>query len=147
MLAQVYNDCPSAGSDSCFDDDAASTGVVGCSVPSVAGRIGSTFSIGLDGPESADGTVQYLGDGIFSAEYLGPIAGTYELEVRWLMSVPRLQSTVEKQGNTCRQQAHWAACVECLYYTSATEKSDAGKVTTGPKQLNRAVESAMNPLR
>lgn len=55
---------------------------IGCVVASVAGRVGSSYAARLSGPESVSGTVEHNGDGVFSAEYIGPIAGAYELEVR-----------------------------------------------------------------
>lgn len=56
--------------------------VVGCEVTSAAGRIGSSYSAHLTGPDAVSGTVEHAGSGLFAAEYVGPVAGEYELEVR-----------------------------------------------------------------
>lgn len=75
---QVYDECPAAGSTDCFES---TTEAVGCAVASVAGRVGSSYAARLEGPESVSGTVKHAGDGTFTAEYVGPIAGVYELQV------------------------------------------------------------------
>lgn len=62
--------------------DSSTLGILGCEVNSVAGRVGSSYSTRLSGPETVSGTVVYSGGGLFTAEYIGPIAGDYELEVR-----------------------------------------------------------------
>lgn len=77
---QVYDECPVAGSTDC--DDNSATAAVGCEVVSVAGRVGACYTARLSGPQSTSGTVEHMGDGIFKAEYVGPSAGEYELEVR-----------------------------------------------------------------
>lgn len=78
--SQVYDQCPSSGSVDCLDN-ANATAVVGCVVTSVAGRVGSSYAARLSGPEAVSGTVEHSGDGLFTAQYTGPIAGEYELEV------------------------------------------------------------------
>lgn len=78
---QVYDECPVAGSADC-QDSSTTTEAVGCEVVSVAGRVGACYTARLSGPESTSGTVEHTGDGIFKAEYVGPAAGEYELEVR-----------------------------------------------------------------
>lgn len=75
----MYDECPLAGSADCQDNP--TTDAVGCEVVSVAGRVGACYTARLSGPESTSGTVEHTGDGIFKAEYLGPAAGEYELEV------------------------------------------------------------------
>lgn len=75
----MYDECPSAGSTDCMDS---ASSAVGCAVTAIAGRVGSSFAARLSGPESVTGTVEYMGDGMFTAEYVGPTAGVYELEVR-----------------------------------------------------------------
>lgn len=59
-----------------------STALVGCVVTSAAGRVGSSYAVRLSGPEAVSGTVEHSGDGLFTAEYTGPVAGEYELEVK-----------------------------------------------------------------
>lgn len=78
-LTQVHDACPSTKSLICLDT---SVNDVVCEVTSVAGRVGPSYYIQLSGPESVSGTVTYVGNGIFKAEYVGPIAGVYNLEVR-----------------------------------------------------------------
>lgn len=75
---QVYDECPTAGSTDCFVN---TTHSVGCLVASVAGRVGSSYAVRLEGPQSVSGTVTHVGDGLFTAEYSGPMGGTYELQV------------------------------------------------------------------
>lgn len=79
---QVHDQCPSSGSDDDCTTNAASPEEVGCEVTSVAGRIGSSYAARLTGPEAVSGTVEPAGGGLFAAEYVGPVAGEYELEVR-----------------------------------------------------------------
>lgn len=78
-ICQVYDECPTAGSTDCLGN---STEAIGCSLASVAGRVGSSYAVRLEGPESVSGTIDHSGDGIFAAEYVGPIAGVYELQVK-----------------------------------------------------------------
>lgn len=80
LLAQVNGECPSTVSLICLDTSLPST--VECEMTSVAGRIGPSYYIELSGPESVHGAVNYVGNGVFKAEYVGPIAGVYKLEVR-----------------------------------------------------------------
>lgn len=47
----------------------------------MAGRVGSSYIAYLEGPESAGVTIEHSGDGIFAAEYVGPMAGVYDLQV------------------------------------------------------------------
>lgn len=54
---------------------------MGCLVTSAAGRVGSSYAARLSGPEAVSGVVEYTSDGLFEAEYIGPVAGDYELEV------------------------------------------------------------------
>ena len=54
---------------------------MGCLVASAAGRVGSSYAARLSGPEAVSGIVEYTADGLFEAEYIGPVAGEYELEV------------------------------------------------------------------
>ena len=61
--------------------------VIGCVVNSVAGRLGSSYIVRLSGPESQSGTTMHVGNGMFEAEYVGPVAGLYELEVSLKVSV------------------------------------------------------------
>lgn len=75
---QVYDECPTAGSRDCLEN---TTRAVGCSVASVAGRVGSSYVVRLEGPQSISGTVEYDGDGLFTVDYVGPVAGVYELHV------------------------------------------------------------------
>lgn len=89
----MYNECPLAGSADCQDDSTAEA--VGCEVVSVAGRVGSCYTVRLSGPDSTSGTVEHTGDGIFKAEYLGPAAGEYELEVRAGTKYNMLNMTLE----------------------------------------------------
>lgn len=70
--------CPSGGSADC----ATNPEVVGCLTTSAAGRVGSSYAARLTGPETVSGTVEHTGAGLFAAEYVGPVAGEYELEVR-----------------------------------------------------------------
>lgn len=76
----VYDQCPSSGSADCLDNSTG-TAVVGCVATSAAGRVGSSYAARLSGPDAVSGTVEHTGDGIFTAEYVGPVAGEYELEV------------------------------------------------------------------
>ncbi|CAM9773581.1 unnamed protein product, partial [Ectocarpus sp. 13 AM-2016] len=76
----VYDQCPSSGSANCTDSGV-SAFVVGCVMTSAAGRVGSSYTASLSGPEVVSGTVEHTSDGLFSAEYIGPVAGEYELEV------------------------------------------------------------------
>lgn len=78
-ISQVNDECPTAGSTDCFGN---TTKALGCAVSSVAGRLGSSYVTRLEGPMSVSGTVSYEGDGIFTATYIGPMAGIYELQVR-----------------------------------------------------------------
>lgn len=78
ITAQVYGECPTAGAKDCLDD---SSDAVGCAVASVAGRVGSSYAVQLEGPESVRGTIEYTGDGLFAAEYVAPAVGEYELQV------------------------------------------------------------------
>lgn len=66
---------------------------------SVAGRIGPSYYIELSGPESVHGAVNYVGNGVFKAEYVGPIAGVYKLEVR-LCGESIEQSSAEVKPDT-----------------------------------------------
>lgn len=79
-LPQVYDQCPSTSSLICLDTSLID--IVECEVTSVAGRVGPSYYIQLSGPELVSGTVVHIGDGIFEAKYVGPIAGVYNLEVR-----------------------------------------------------------------
>ncbi|CAM9800578.1 unnamed protein product [Ectocarpus sp. 6 AP-2014] len=76
----VYDQCPSSGSANCTDSGV-SASVVGCVVTSAAGRVGSSYTASLSGPEVVGTSVEHTSDGLYSAEYIGPVAGEYELEV------------------------------------------------------------------
>lgn len=88
---QVIDQCPSGGSADCDTSSA----VVGCLTTSVAGRIGSSYAARLTGPETVSGTVEHTGAGLFAAEYIGPVAGEYELEVRYVYVFLRVRKVQE----------------------------------------------------
>lgn len=76
----MYDQCPSSGSADCLDENT-SNAEVSCFVTSAAGRVGSSYAARLSGPEAVSGVVEYTNNGLFEAEYIGPLAGDYELEV------------------------------------------------------------------
>ena len=74
----VDNACPSAGAGS-FPGNC--TGVAGCEVRSVAGRLGSEFLVELSGAASAKGVATYLDQGLYLGSFITPRVGSYELKV------------------------------------------------------------------
>lgn len=94
-IRQVYDECPTAGSTDCLDN---ATAAIGCSVASVAGRVGSSYAVRLEGPEFVSGTIDHSGDGIFAAEYVGPVAGVYDLQVKLaiMMKIPGKMRNIPK---------------------------------------------------